>query len=42
MKIDMASQLQYLQKSHPIEHILGAITKEQLKVKALQIKRKYE
>jgi hypothetical protein len=42
MKIDMASQIQYLQKSHPIEHLLGAITKEQLKVKALQIKRKYE
>ena len=42
MKVDVTGQVQYLQKTHSVDLILREITREQLRIKHMEIERKLE
>ena len=42
MKVDVTGQVQYLQKAHSVDLILREITREQLRIKHMEIERKLE
>jgi len=42
MKVDVTGQVQYLQKTHSVDLVLREITREQLRIKHMEIERKLE